>query len=308
MGIDSDTFDAKVRATAFGWLARKTEQLGDVLPRALLAAGFTLDGMRVPLLGPEGIFKPRVLPEIPLSITTAPKGPYDDSFGTDNLLRYKYRGTDPQHPDNRGLRTALRRRIPLAYFHGIVPGKYLATWPVFIVGDDPAHLTFTAAVDDIAYARPAGLGMSAVRDAADDARREYVTVVTRRRLHQRLFRERVVEAYRRQCAICRLGHEELLDAAHIIPDTEPAGEPVVRNGLALCKLHHAAFDSDFVGIRPDYVMEVRPDLLREPDGPTLVYAIQKLHNTPILIPRQAALQPARDLLEVRYSRFRALAS
>jgi hypothetical protein len=35
---------------------------------------------------------------------------------------------------------------------------------------------------------------------------------------------------------------ELLDAAHILPDGHPKGEPVVPNGLALCKLHHAAFD------------------------------------------------------------------
>jgi predicted restriction endonuclease len=37
-------------------------------------------------------------------------------------------------------------------------------------------------------------------------------------------------------------HAALLDAAHIILDTEPQGEPTVRNGLALCKIHHAAYD------------------------------------------------------------------
>jgi hypothetical protein len=59
----------------------------------------------------------------------------------------------------------------------------------------------------------------------------------------------VLRAYRDCCAVCRLRHEELLDAAHILPDGHPRGEPVVRNGLALCKLHHAAFDRHILGIR-----------------------------------------------------------
>ena len=80
------------------------------------------------------------------------------------------------------------------------------------------------------------------------------------------FRERVLEAYRHQCALCHLKHDELLDAAHIIPDADPEGEPVVSNGLALCRLHHSAFDKFFIGVRPDYRIEVRPDLLEEEDG------------------------------------------
>ena len=40
-------------------------------------------------------------------------------------------------------------------------------------------------------------------------------------------------------ALCRLRHQELLDAAHITPDGDAEGEPVISNGVALCKLHHA---------------------------------------------------------------------
>jgi putative restriction endonuclease len=81
-----------------------------------------------------------------------------------------------------------------------------------------------------------------------------------------------------QCAFCRLRHEELLDAAHIIPDVEPAGEPLIRNGLSLCILHHAAYDRYFIGIRPDFTLEVREDIRHEEDGPTLLHAIQGLHD------------------------------
>ena len=123
------------------------------------------------------------------------------------------------------------------------------------------------------------------------------------RLHQRAFRERVLAAYQVQCAFCRLRHEELLDAAHIIPDVEPAGEPLIRNGLSLCTLHHAAFDRYFIGIRPDFTLEVREDLRREKDGPTLVHAIQALHGSRIILPRRVDYRPAVELLEQRYERF-----
>ncbi len=295
--------DSLVRTAVFDWLAKQVEIHGDVLPRAVLEKGLEYGGRRVPLVGPQGIFKPQVLESLPISITTAPSGPYNDSFGSDGLLRYRYRGTNPDHPDNRSLRSAMTQRVPLVHFHGVIQGRYLATWPVFIVSDDVRNLTFTVAVDDATYAAvlPSG-GQADV--VAEDARREYITSIVKRRLHQRAFRERVLQAYQNQCALCRLRHEELLDAAHIIPDPEPEGEPVVRNGLALCKLHHSVFDNNFLGIRPDYVVEVRRDLLEESDGPTLVHLIQGLHGSRILIPRHRALQPGRDLLEIRYERFR----
>ena len=123
------------------------------------------------------------------------------------------------------------------------------------------------------------------------------------RLHQRAFRERVLQAYREQCAICRLRHSELLDAAHIIPDTEPEGEPVVSNGLALCKLHHAAFDRQFLAIRPDYVIEIRRDILEESDGPMLLHGLKEMHQKKIVLPTVSEHRPNPMFLEKRYQRF-----
>lgn len=298
----SRTEDHSIRARAFDWLANQVSVHGDVLPRELLAAGFTLNGVRVPLLGPQGIFKPKVM-AAPFSITTVPGGPYDDSFGDDNLLRYRYRGDDPNHHENRGLRYVMEQALPLAYFHGIVPGKYWATWPVFVIADDPASLTVTVDLE----ASESSLFPSVLADAPPDShsfRRSYAAVQVRVRLHQRSFRERVLSAYRRQCAFCRLRHEELLDAAHIVPDSEPLGEPIVTNGLALCALHHSAFDRQFIGLRPDCVIEVRRDILEEHDGPTLAHAIQGLHGSRILLPRSVSQRPNPVLLEQRYNRFR----
>ena len=102
------TQDSRVRATAFDWLSDQVGIYGDVLPRNLLAQGFVMDGKRIPLVGPQGIFNPRVLRDVPLSITTAPEGPYDDAFGVDGLLRYRYRGSDRNHADNRAEESRVR--------------------------------------------------------------------------------------------------------------------------------------------------------------------------------------------------------
>jgi putative restriction endonuclease len=117
----------------------------------------------------------------------------------------------------------------------------------------------------------------------------------------------VLKAYRSQCALCRLRHEKLLDAAHIIADGEPGGDPVVQNGLALCKLHHAAFDKFFLAIRPDYIIEVRKDILEEEDGPMLVHGLKEMHEERLHLPRSHSAYPDPARLQERYERFRSLA-
>ena len=66
--------DVTIRQAAFDWLAEQVALHGEVLTRDVLARGFTVEGERIPLVSPQGIFKPQQM-EIPLSITTAPEGP-----------------------------------------------------------------------------------------------------------------------------------------------------------------------------------------------------------------------------------------
>ena len=214
---------------------------------------------------------------------------------------------NPQHPDNVGLRFAMHHELPLVYCHGVVPGRYVVMWPVYLVHDSPQDLAFSVAVDDVTQADIFSRHGSNVNVAAE-ARRQYVTSLTRRRLHQSAFRERVLSAYRHQCAFCRLRHSELLDAAHIIPDSDPRGEPIVSNGISLCRLHHAAFDKFFLGVRPDRIIEVRRDVLEEIDGPTLQHAIQALHGQSIVLPTRLAEQPSTVFLSERYERFLEVAA
>lgn len=277
----------------------------DLFDRRELQRGFVLEGVRVPLQAPNGIFKPRIC-NLPLSITTVPvkegqPRPYDDAIGDDGLLRYRYRGSNPNHGDNIGLREAMRHRVPLVYFHGIVEGKYEAEYPVFIVGDSPESLTFTVTVDERRFASLANVADDTIET---DIRRRYVTRTVQQRLHQQEFRERVLEAYQRHCAICRLRHDQLLEAAHIVGDREALGTATVPNGIALCSLHHAAFDAHLMTVRPDYQIEVRHDVLEESDGPMLIHGLQGFHGKPIRVPSRQRLRPDPHLLEVRYDLFR----
>ena len=209
------------------------------------------------------------------------------------------------HRDNVGLRRAMTERVPLVYFHAVDRGQYAAAYPVFVTGDDPKGLSFTMQVDDIN-----SLVADTFSGTSEDPepRRAYVTATFRRRLHQVAFRERVIRAYQARCALCRLRHLELLDAAHITPDSDLEGEPVISNGLALCKLHHAAFDTFFFAIRPDYVIEVKPSILGETDGPMLVVGLQQIHGQPIHLPPRIADRPDRDRLDRRYRHFLSVAS
>ena len=157
--------DSRVRLAAFAFLSEQTLLHGEVLARDTLAIGFEFEGRRVPLIGPQGIFKPAVLPAMPLSITTVP-------------------------------------------------------------------------------------------------------------------------------------------AAHILPDGDPRGEPIVSNGLALCTLHHAAFDRHVLGIKPDLTVDLRIDILREADGPMLRHGLQGFQGAPILVPRHADSRPNRGFLAERYELFK----
>ena len=295
--------DADIRSAAFSWLSEQAAQYGHVVPRGILQTGFEYRGQRVTFMGQPGIWKPRVL-ELPLSITSTLSGPYDDSF-TDGFLEYRYRGTDPQHRDNVGLRELCRTRTPLIYFHGVERGRYMPFWPVYIAEDRPHELCCMVEIEAALSLSPAEGPRNVIGSDSIIGFRRYITGDISRRLHQTAFRKRVIEAYAGCCSLCRLRHRRLLDAAHIVPDSEPHGDPIVQNGLCLCKIHHAAYDNDLIGISPDYTVHVRRDVRDETDGPMLLHGLQELHESRVVLPNRPADHPDRDRLAWRYERFRA---
>lgn len=301
----SEEYDSRIRSAAFTWLEKQALFYKNAWPWTVLRNGFEFEGIRIPLVSPQGIFRPKPLPEVPLTIRTSTSGQYNDSFDENGLFVYRYRGIDRNHPDNEGLRKAMHRRIPLIYLMGLVRGIYSAVWPVYIVGDDPKILAFKVEFRSqfIARADQSDAAKSMVAEPETEIYRAYSMVEVRKRLHQDMFRARVLFAYKDQCTCCRLRHVELLEAAHIIADSKPEGEPNVRNGLSLCILHHKAFDKNIFGIRPDYIMEVRKDILDEEDGPMLLHGLQGLHRKKIILPRPEKYYPDPRLLEQRWDEF-----
>jgi len=81
----------------------------------------------------------------------------------------------------------------------------------------------------------------------------------------------------------------------------------VVNGLALCAIHHLAYDRNLMGIDPEGVVHIDKRLLGERDGPMLREGLQGFHGAHILEPRQPQDRPEPARLAVRFERFSAAA-
>lgn len=307
MNYEDMELDRDVRQAAFNFLLNKVSRHGEILSSKILRQGFFFKGNKVLLMGIQGIFKPQILPELPISITTVPEivgrpRPYDDHPAEDGVIIYRYRGNNPFHHENVGLRKAMNCGAPLIYFYGVEEGYYRPTWPVFVIVDSPSDLSFRIMADE----QQIGLkGNYWEQKIAEIDRRRYITVEIQQRQHQDSFRAHVIRAYRQSCAICRLHHPELLDAAHILEDKHPKGIPAVSNGLALCAIHHKAYDKNVLAVRPDYTVEIQEKVLREIDGPMLRHGLQGFQGTTILLPKRIDQRPDRDALAERFVRFKA---
>lgn len=225
-------WEQRVRSAAFEFVRGLQQQHPDLLPASVLRHGFELDGQRIGVMSyASGIWKPRHLDAALSVMTTPPKSdeppPYIDEWMDEARVSYAYRGDDPELHDNRAMRLAWEHHLPVIYLHGVAKGLYIAEFPVYVSRDRPSDLRVDLVIgttpDD-----PAGINVE-----IDD--RQYRVRPTRTRLHQHSFRMRVLRAYGERCAMCSLGHATLLDGAHIVPDGEPTGLPVVPNGLALAR-------------------------------------------------------------------------
>jgi putative restriction endonuclease len=302
--------ETRLRAAAFERVQSLCE-VHDHLTAQQLGEGFYVDGQRYPLVNPRrGIFKPAQMRFL-LSVNTVfPKSGnrvwYDDQreihrqiFDGDEMVDYAFMGENPDSADNRWLREAFENNIPIIYFLGIAPGRYQAILPAFIGGWDAAGRRAR-----IAFALP---GRSTLAPPETEVERRYALRAVKQRLHQASFREAVIGAYRGRCALSGLPEPMLLDAAHIIEDRdERLGQPIVRNGIPLSKIHHAAFDAHLIGIDPDYRLHVSERLLTQNDGPMLE-AIKGLDGGLLRLPKRPQDHPDRDRLALRFERFKAAA-
>jgi putative restriction endonuclease len=227
-----------------------------------------------------------------LSINTTKSKKYEDQEVSGGLWRYDYQsgGTAGR---NTKMRKAMELQLPLIWFVQQGSGRYVP-YKVFIINDFPAEGYCLIAPE---------LSLATASRSESLIERRYAERTMKQRLHQPAFRARVLSAYETKCAICRLGHGRLLDAAHITPDNDETSSTSVTNGLSLCKIHHTAYDIDIVGIDADYTVHIRQDILNETDGPMLEHGIKEMDKIKLWVPPAHGERPDPARLEERFLKF-----
>lgn len=285
-----------LRLRIFAALEELSDKHGGFLTWQELTA-FELEGTRRPLVGQRGIHNPAYLDHT-LSIMSSPDGPYQDTVGPDGLLQYAFEAGDPLGGANKKLRAAMADQIPIILFERPIENVWVPILPAYVIDEDQEAGYFKIATgEEFRAAHLVGI---------ESLDKKYIERLVKQRVHQPVFRARVISAYESKCAICRLKHRELLDAAHIIPDSDPNSTTHVSNGLSLCKIHHAAYDRNFLGIDPDYRVHLNHDLLLEVDGPMLKHGLQDMHGVTLELPRSKVNLPKPEFLETRFVKFRSL--
>ncbi|MDT8420693.1 MAG: HNH endonuclease [Desulfuromonadales bacterium] len=111
------------------------------------------------------------------------------------------------------------------------------------------------------------------------------------------FRRAVVTTYDHRCALCGVrivtaeGHT-VVDAAHIVPWRKTQNDDI-RNGMALCKLCHWAFDEGILGVSDGYAVIISSQISLSPNVPG---SLQTLSGRSIIAPPDRDLWPSQEYL------------
>lgn len=310
-----DPRDGDLRRRALDRVRELARRYDEMVPLAALREGFVTPRGRIGFGSfYSGIYRPAQFhgPAALCLVTAPPKdnreAPYDDDFDVaSGRFTYHYRRPKSDSAparlsaarDNAAMRAAFELNVPLIYFKGIAPGQYVPVAPVFVTRDDPVREV---------VALEAALPVADVTDAglvSDEPTRRYATREAHFRLHQHRFRANVLRAYRTRCAVCTLREAPLLQAAHIIEDRDERGSAAVVNGIALCAIHHLAYDRNLMGIDPGGVVHIAGRLLEEIDGPMLRVGLQGFHGSAITQPHDRRDRPDPQRLGTRFDLFAA---
>lgn len=115
------------------------------------------------------------------------------------------------------------------------------------------------------------------------------------------FRQEIMRLYDYTCAACCLriitpDFKSAVDAAHIIRFAD-SHDDVINNGLALCKLHHWAFDEHLIAVSDSYRLLVSSGFEERGHGELL---LRNLTGKKILLPSQRPFYPS--LINLRQHR------
>jgi putative restriction endonuclease len=110
------------------------------------------------------------------------------------------------------------------------------------------------------------------------------------------FRRIVIKAYDR-CVLCGVRiitpeQHTVVDAAHIVPWSRSKNDDI-RNGMALCKLCHWAFDNGMMGVSENYEVITSRQIAVNPNAPGFLLT---LSGRGIIGPQERQLWPARQYI------------
>jgi putative restriction endonuclease len=287
--------ELELRRLIMNALTEATSDAGTVTREQLASIDLGFETRRL-IDQSRGIWNPQDL-QATLSVLSTPSGPYEDEALDGSVFRYDYRAGSTDG-DNRKLRRAFELDLPIILLRKVGPKAFLPLFPVYVIADKFEERHFLLGLDE---------SLRSLSDPSNPTplERRYIKRLTKQRLHQPEFRAKVLLAYGTSCTVCQLKHGRLLDAAHITGDAEDGGDPVVTNGLTLCKIHHASYDSNMMGISPDYTVHVNQELLHEVDGPMLKHGIQEMDKRPLTLPLRRTDRPDRERLASRFESFLA---
>lgn len=111
------------------------------------------------------------------------------------------------------------------------------------------------------------------------------------------FRRLVLREYDYTCAVCglkvQLGGLSEVTAAHIVPKEQNSTDDP-RNGLALCRTHHWAFDNGLFTLTDDYRITLSPVLMI---ADTNNFDLMNMDGKQILLPNNEAICPPKEVLD-----------
>jgi putative restriction endonuclease len=289
--------DDFIRLAALNRVKELRDVWGDAVPESELARGVPFENEIVFLKGQQGIFKPRQLRDGPLTLMSTLGSSYDDKvLNEPNLVRYDYAPPSREH-ENSGLKNLMAAGKPVILLNQVKPKprpEYMVVAPLYVDGYDDLARQFTLSTRLDTSPNPETQDALVVREI----RRAYGETTVRTRFHQAYFRRDVLTVHRDRCCVCQLRVRPLLQGAHIIPDSDAMGVPSVQNGLALCSLHHGAYDRRILRIRPDYTIEIDQKWIVASDSFAKV-ALQEFEGATILLPKAVEHRPSPHFLEMR---------
>jgi len=232
------------------------------------------------------------------------------------LMTYSPRAGGLRITDNQALIKCMDERIPLGVFKqltektnrqhgstyrvlglGLVTG-YDANSDVFFVEsvDRPALERVTSVIADEEARYEVQLYAQLTNEFRPFVKEESVTYTVSAPKRGEAFRQVVLREYDFTCAVCemkfRLGELVEATAAHIVPKRK-SGTDDPRNGLALCRTHHWAFDTGIFTLNNGYEVLLSPVTQQ---AETRNFGLCGLGGKSIMLPGNEVLRPHREAL------------